>query len=66
MITIKCNGQIKTVYAETVASLLKELGLEEGTVAVALNRAFVPFSSYSLTSLTEHDEIEIVAPMQGG
>ena len=36
------------------------------TVAVAVNQVFVPRSRHVDTTLKEGDQVEIVAPMQGG
>jgi sulfur carrier protein len=51
--------------AWTLADLIKEQQVE-GAFALAVNETFVPKSQYPYTLLTEHDRIEIVAPMQGG
>ncbi len=57
--TIEYNGN------PTLAALIKERG-HEGKVAVAVNQEFVPKSTHEEHELTEGDDIEIVAPMQGG
>jgi sulfur carrier protein len=64
MITI--NGQKKNLNARDIASLLKEEGFEGKLVAIARNGEFVPRAEYANTNLQDGDEIEIVAPMQGG
>ena len=51
--------------AVDINSLLKARG-QAGPVAVAVNGEFVPRSSYDTQTLRDGDEIEIVAPMQGG
>ncbi|MCV2886224.1 sulfur carrier protein ThiS [Aestuariibacter sp. AA17] len=66
MKTILFNGEHRPVEAGNIRQLLTELGVQEGTVAVALNEEFVPLSQYSETPINTHDSIEIVAPMQGG
>ena len=50
---------------ESVRSLLDSRN-QEGRVAVAVNGEFVPRGSYGEVFLSEGDEVEIVAPMQGG
>ena len=52
--------------AANVDELLVELGYASGSIAVARNEAFIPKSSYADTLLSDNDDLEIVAPMQGG
>ena len=61
------NGE-ETEYdgAPTVAALLEGREHQAGHVAVALNQEFVPRGKYADTKLNDGDDIEIVAPMQGG
>lgn len=59
------NGEKKNT-AKTIADVLKESGYDGKLVAVARNGSFVPRASYANTNLQDGDEIEIVAPMQGG
>lgn len=64
---IVINGQVKTLSAALdLASVLKAEGYEGKLVAVAKNGRFVPRADYANTNLEDGDEIEIVAPMQGG
>ncbi len=63
---IRINGQIKHSAAPDIAGLLIAEGYAGKTVAIARNGEFVPRSQHTSTLLTEGDEIEIVAPMQGG
>ena len=49
----------------TVAMLIARRG-HPATVAVAVNQVFVPRSRHVDTILKEGDQVEIVAPMQGG
>lgn len=60
------NGQVQAIEAVTLAALVEELNYGNKTVAIALNETFVPKSNYEQTVLNEGDQIEIVAPMQGG
>jgi sulfur carrier protein len=63
---IRLNGQIKSNAAPDIASLLIAEGYANKTVAVARNGTFVPRSQHAATLVQDGDEIEIVAPMQGG
>lgn len=59
------NGAPKTVEATSLAALLNELGYS-GTVATAVNEAFVPGPARAGHRLRDGDRVEILAPMQGG
>jgi len=64
---ITLNGTTKTLPAPLdIAALLKESGYSDKLVAVARNGQFVARESYGKTTLQDGDDIEIVAPMQGG
>ena len=63
---IVVNGEATETGAATVAELVAELGYNEGQVATALNGDFVPRSARAQTKLSAGDNIEIVAPRQGG
>ncbi len=66
-IQVTLNGEPKALPgALTVRALLRELGLEQGAVAVAINSEFVPRSAHQRHLLADGDRIELVAPMQGG
>ena len=62
------NGETTSLDGcSTVASMLNTLGFrEEQKIAVAVNLEFVPRSAHENFGLSEGDEVEIVAPMQGG
>lgn len=62
---VEVNGE-RQPWAPTLEALLNALALEGAHVATAVNGAFVPASVRSETSLEAGDEIEILAPMQGG
>ncbi len=66
MIKIKVNGEPMQVAARTLAELLIELGRDGATIATARNHDFVRANQRGSTPLHEADEIEILAPMQGG
>jgi sulfur carrier protein len=46
--------------------LLTELGYEPKSIAVALNGRFIPRHQYISCLLEDAQELEVVAPMQGG
>ncbi len=64
---ITLNGEIIRLENVTnISKLLSSQGYENKMVAIAVNGAFVPRSSYDTHVINDKDEIEIVAPMQGG
>ena len=65
--TITINGEKKQIEEKaTIASILEGLGYAGRKIAVALNTTFIPRGEYAATPINEGDEIEIVAPQQGG
>jgi sulfur carrier protein len=60
------NGMKTDTTARNVAELLREQGYEGKIIAVARNSVFVPKMEHTNTILNDGDDIEIVAPMQGG
>jgi sulfur carrier protein len=63
---ILLNGEAFVTDAATLDELCARLGFAEAKVATAVNGAFVAATARGATPLTEADEIEIVAPRQGG
>lgn len=65
--TISVNGEKKTfeVKSMSVQELLERLGYKEG-FAVALNMTFVLNTTYNETMIKDGDELDILAPVQGG
>ncbi|MFV8783298.1 sulfur carrier protein ThiS [Microbulbifer sp. SA54] len=65
---ILVNGERVTLEngSATVAGLLQALGYIGETFAVALNGEFVARTLYGDTSLSEGDNLDIVAPVVGG
>ena len=63
---ITINGQKKSSAARDIHSLLEQEGYAGKLVAVARNGEFVPRTQHANTNLQDGDDIEIVAPMQGG
>lgn len=67
MIALTLNGQkIMLAHPYTVQHLLDVNGYAAMTVAVAVNGVFVPKAQHEINILTGGEEIDIVAPMQGG
>lgn len=61
------NGEaLEAPEGITVRALVERLGLGEGPVAVERNREVVPRAEHALTTLAEHDVIEIVHFVGGG
>lgn len=66
-ITLVVNGASRTVRpGDTVADLLRELGLEERRVAVERNRQIVKRANWAITPLAEGDQLEILHFVGGG
>ena len=65
-ITIVVNGERRSTRASTLDELLREAGYGCGKVATALNGEFVAARQRSLTRVRDGDQVEIVAPRQGG
>jgi sulfur carrier protein len=63
---ILLNGEFVATEARTLGELCAALGFAETKVATALNGAFVAASKRDVTQLSPKDEVEIVAPRQGG
>lgn len=65
---IQVNGIGRNVDASTIADVLRQEGVEEGAlfVAVALNGAVVPRGEWARASLSAGDSVEIVKPVSGG
>ena len=60
------NGAWREARALDVASALVELGYGDSIVATALNGEFVAAGARDATRLNEGDQLEVLAPMQGG
>jgi sulfur carrier protein len=63
---ILVNGEPVATDARTLAELCATLGFAEAKVATAVNGNFVASAKRGLTPLSPKDEVEIVAPRQGG
>ncbi|HWL66867.1 MAG TPA: sulfur carrier protein ThiS [Geminicoccus sp.] len=60
------NGQPVETGARSLAALLEELGYGGIVVATAVNGDFTPAARRAETELKDGDQIEVLAPMQGG
>ena len=61
------NGTVREVSAALdLAAALAELGFAEAVVATAVNGEFVPVVARTTTLLAAGDQLEVLAPMQGG
>ena len=63
---ILVNGAWHEVRAAKLAAALGELGYDERTVSTAVNGEFVAAGARAVTTLSEGDQLEVLAPMQGG
>jgi sulfur carrier protein len=63
---ILLNGEAFATDAKTLDELCARLGFAEETIATAVNGNSVAALTGSSTNLAPADEIEIVAPRQGG
>jgi len=61
------NGAAREVSAQSdLAAALAELGFGEAVVATAVNGEFVAVAARCTTLLCAGDQLEVLAPMQGG
>ena len=65
-ISIHVNGEATETKAGSLTDLVAELGFPEAAVATALNGEFVARHARAATQLKQGDQVEIVAPRQGG
>ncbi|ODR99235.1 thiamine biosynthesis protein ThiS [Methyloceanibacter methanicus] len=63
---ILVNGECFTTDAGNLDELCGKLGFADAKIATAVNGCFVAAPARARTRLSEADEIEIVAPRQGG
>lgn len=63
---ILVNGEMTQTHAKTLGELCTALGHGLDKIATARNGDFVPETARDETLITENDQIEIVAPRQGG
>jgi sulfur carrier protein len=60
------NGAAKSVAAETVESLVQELGLKRGTVLVEHNGTALRPNEWAQIELRENDRLELLKIVAGG
>jgi sulfur carrier protein len=66
-IAVTVNGETRDIAAgETVAALLRAIGLDTRKVAVERNEEIVPRSTYDSVALAPGDRLEIVHFIGGG
>jgi sulfur carrier protein len=63
---ILVNGEVTQTHVKTLGELCRALGHGLDKVATARNGEFVPINERSRIFIAENDQIEIVAPRQGG
>lgn len=63
---LQLNGEGIETSAPTLEVLLAQSGYGDAVVATAVNGAFVPAPMRGDHSLQNGDQIEVLAPMQGG
>jgi sulfur carrier protein len=63
---IQVNGVWRETAVAQLAAALQELGYGDSIVTTALNGDFVAVGERAATHLTEGDQLEVLAPMQGG
>ena len=63
---ISINGVAKDVTSTNLTAVLHEAGYGDARVATAVNGNFVPVVQRESCSIEAGDQVEIVAPRQGG
>ena len=63
---IQVNGVWRETAGAQLAAALMELGYGDSIVSTALNGEFVAVGERAVTPLAEGDQLEVLAPMQGG
>jgi sulfur carrier protein len=60
------NNEALEVAGIRLGEVLDELGYRDAVIATAVNGNFVPCRAREALILREGDEVELLAPMQGG
>ena len=63
---ILVNGVEQVVVNTSLKKIIEEMGFAGKNFAVAVNENFVPRANYESVELNNGDQLDIVAPMQGG
>lgn len=67
MIDIELNGAPHRIDGDThVQALVETLGLQQQSLAVAVNRQVVPRAMWTQRTLLPHDRVELVRAIGGG
>ena len=67
MIKVSVNGEIKEINEDlNINELIEALEYKTKGFAVAVNTTFISIASYNDTRINEGDNIDILAPVQGG
>ncbi|AKH68415.1 thiamine biosynthesis protein ThiS [Spongiibacter sp. IMCC21906] len=67
MISVSVNNDAKQCDPQQpLTVLLAEWGFEREKIAVAVNGDFVPRSHYQQFTLSDGDNVDVLAPVQGG
>ncbi|MCH9739773.1 MAG: sulfur carrier protein ThiS [Epsilonproteobacteria bacterium] len=67
MIEIIVNGEKANIKDElNIRDMIKALDYQQEVFAIALNGTFVAIDAYETTTIKADDNIEILAPIQGG
>ena len=67
MIKVSVNGEVKEINEDlNVNELINALGYRVKGFAVAINTTFVAIAMYENTIINAGDNIDILAPVQGG
>jgi sulfur carrier protein len=66
LVQILLNGEVHATDARNLDELCASLGFAEAKIATAVNGSFVPSAKRGATALAPKDQVEIVAPRQGG
>ena len=63
---ISLNGKVTEVDQTALKNMMISQGYQASHLAVAVNGDFIPKSQHESYQIKEGDEVDIVAPMQGG
>ncbi|WP_298296069.1 sulfur carrier protein ThiS [uncultured Litoreibacter sp.] len=63
---LQLNGEVVETAAATLDAFLAEQGYADAVVATAVNGSFVAAPARLGLTLSTGDQIEVLAPMQGG
>jgi thiamine biosynthesis protein ThiS len=64
--TLTINGEPRESSAETLTTLVEQLGMKPDRVAIELNREIIPRDRWPQTPIKDGDQLEIVHFVGGG